>query len=197
MHEPARPAERELGRVGGTHSSSSPPGMRRAICLKLRGSPTHCLGRSVSIRDNDFPMWSGIMKMTGGCLCGSVRWESSGPPIVTRVCWCRECQYLGAGSGTVNACFRTSEFTVTGNTSDYLGVADSGNKMHRRFCPVCGTPLFSEAEVRPPLIFVRVGTFDDPNLANPEVSIWTSSAPRWACINAELPQVDKQAPPAN
>ena len=107
--------------------------------------------------------------------------------IVTRVCWCRDCQYIGAGSGTVNACFRTAAFTVTGKTNDYRSVADSGNQMHRRFCPSCGTPLFSEAEARPHLIFVRVGTFDDPTLAEPAMTIWTSSAPHWAQIDAALP----------
>jgi hypothetical protein len=50
--------------------------------------------------------------------------------------------------------------------------------------------------VRPHLIFVRAGTFDDPNLAKPAMTIWTSSAPRWACIDADLPQVEKQPPPA-
>jgi len=102
----------------------------------------------------------------------------------------------GAGSGTVNACFRVATFVVHGNTSDYPSVAASGNQMHRRFCPTCGTPLFSEAEARPHLIFVRVGTFEDPNLANPAVTIWTSCAPRWASISPELPQVEKQPPPA-
>ena len=136
------------------------------------------------------------MMITGRCLCGSVRWESSEPPIVTRICWCRDCQFLGAGSGTVNACFRTAAFAVAGDTTDYRGVADSGNAMHRRFCPTCGTSLFSEAESRPHLIFVRVGTFDDPNLAKPAMSIWTSSAPSWACIDASLPRVEKQPPPA-
>jgi hypothetical protein len=136
------------------------------------------------------------MTITGRCLCGAIRWESAEPPIVTRVCWCRECQFIGAGSGTVNACFRTAGFTVTGNTSDYRSVADSGNRMHRRFCPSCGTPLFSEAEARPHLIFVRVGTFDDPNLAQPAVTIWTSSAPNWARIDETLPRVEKQPPPA-
>ena len=136
------------------------------------------------------------MTITGRCLCGAIHWESSEPPIVTRVCWCRECQYLGAGSGTVNACFRTGSFIVMGQTSDYPSVANSGNQMHRRFCSSCGTPLFSEAEARPHLIFVRVGTFDDPNLANPTMTIWTSSAPRWASIDAELLQVENQPPPA-
>ena len=136
------------------------------------------------------------MIVTGKCLCGSVRWQSLEPPIVTRVCWCRECQYLGAGSSTVNACFRTASFTVTGSTSDFQSVADSGNKMHRRFCPSCGTPLFSEAAARPHLVFVRVGTFDDPNVAEPAMTIWTASAPRWACIDAALPRVEGQPPPA-
>src|SRR5690242_21262551 len=79
------------------------------------------------------------MTVAGGCLCGAVRWQSAEPPITTRVCWCRDCQYLGAGSGTVGACFRTATFEVTGTTSDYSSVADSGNRMHRRFCPRCGT----------------------------------------------------------
>jgi len=136
------------------------------------------------------------MPITGRCLCGGIRWESSGPPIVTRVCWCRDCQYLGAGSGTVNACFQTETFSVVGETRDYSSVADSSNKMHRRFCPTCGTPLFSEAEARPHLIFVRVGTFDDPNLANPAVTMWTSSAPQWASMDTALPQVERQPPPA-
>ena len=136
------------------------------------------------------------MTITGRCFCGAIRWESSAPPVVTRVCWCRDCQYIGAGSGTVNACFRVATFVVHGNTSDYPSVAASGNQMHRRFCPTCGTPLFSEAEARPHLIFVRVGTFEDPSLANPAVTIWTSCAPRWASISPELPQVEKQPPPA-
>jgi hypothetical protein len=136
------------------------------------------------------------MTITGGCMCGAVRWESAEAPIVARVCWCRDCQYLGAGSGTVNACFRTATFTVTGKTGDYASTAASGNRMHRRFCPACGTSLFSEAEARPHLIFVRAGTFDDPNLVQPAMTIWTSSAPRWACFDADLPQVERQPPPA-
>ncbi len=136
------------------------------------------------------------MTITGRCLCGAIQWSSSAPPLVTRVCWCRECQYIGAGSGTVNACFRTETFEVSGELRDYPSLADSGNRLHRRFCPECGTPLFSEAEARPHLVFVRVGTFDDPNLASPAMSIWTSAAPRWACIDAALPRVEKQPPPA-
>jgi len=68
--------------------------------------------------------------------------------------------------------------------------------MHRRFCPACGTHLFSEAEARPHLIYVRAGTLDDPEVARPEVTIWTSRAPSWACIDDDIPQLEGQAAPA-
>ena len=136
------------------------------------------------------------MEITGGCLCKAVRYRVTAPPIVTRVCWCRLCQYVGAGSGTVNTCFPTQAMTIDGELRDYRSMADSGNVMHRRFCPVCGTHLFSEAESRPHLIFVRSGTLDDPEIAKPAATIWISQAPSWACINEALQTWDEQAPPA-
>jgi len=135
------------------------------------------------------------MSVTGGCLCGAVRYRSTSQPIAVRSCWCRLCQYLAAGSATVNAAFLKADVIVTGETTDYESVADSGNRMHRRFCPKCGTSMFSEAEARPHLIFVRAGTLDDPNTAAPSATIWTSAAPRWACINETLPKFEGQPPP--
>jgi len=136
------------------------------------------------------------MQITGGCLCGAVRYKVVAAPIVTRVCWCRLCQYLGAGSGTVNTCFPSDAISIEGELADFKSVADSGNTMHRRFCPACGTQLFSEAEARPHLIFVRAGTLDDPEIAKPSVTIWTEAAPTWACIDSALPTYTRQAPPA-
>jgi hypothetical protein len=140
-------------------------------------------------------MTEGVV-ITGGCFCRAIRYQATARPIVTRACWCRDCQYLGAGSGTVNVCFPTNAFTIEGAPSDYRSVAASGNVMHRRFCGKCGTPLFSEAESRPHLIFVRAGTLDDPEVAQPGMTMWTSSAPSWACINSNLPSVAGQPPPA-
>jgi len=136
------------------------------------------------------------MEITGGCACKAVRYRISAAPIVTRTCWCRVCQYLGAGSATVNTCFPSKAVTVVGKLSNYRSIADSGSVMNRRFCPKCGTPVFSEAEARPHLIFVRAGTLDDPELARPAVTIWRSQAPSWACIDETLPSVDGQPPPA-
>jgi len=135
------------------------------------------------------------MSITGGCLCGAVRYTSTSRPLAARTCWCRLCQYLGAGSATVNVVFTKADVTISGETTDYPSVADSGNQMHRRFCPKCGTSLFSEAEARPHLIFIRAGSLDDPEIGAPGATIWTKQAPRWACINETLPRFEAQPPP--
>ena len=135
------------------------------------------------------------MEVTGGCLCRAVRYRITAPPMVTRVCWCRVCQYLAAGNGTVNTCFPSNAITIEGQLADYSLTADSGNVMHRRFCPKCGTQMISEAESRPHLIFVRAGTLDDREIARPGATIWVSEAPTWACMDDNLPRIERQPPP--
>ena len=132
--------------------------------------------------------------ISGGCLCRAVRYQTNAEPIITRVCWCRVCQYFAAGNAAVGLCLPSEGLSVTGETRDYESIADSGNRMHRRFCPMCGVHLFSQAETRPHLIFVRAGTLDDPEIAQPAATIWTASAPSWACIDESLPSWEGQAP---
>jgi hypothetical protein len=132
---------------------------------------------------------SGV-EITGGCLCGSVQYRINAAPVLTRTCWCRLCQYIGAGSATVNVGFPADSVTIEGALQDYVSVADSGNVMHRRFCPACGTHLFSAGEARPDLVIVRAGTLDDPELGRPEMTIWAAAAPGWACIDGDIPRFD-------
>ena len=135
------------------------------------------------------------MELTGGCLCKAVRYRASERPILARSCWSRMCQYIGAGSSTVNAMFNTAALQVQGTLSQYDTVADSGNHMHWRFCPKCGTHVLATSERRPHLTVVRVGTLDDPECVRPGATIWTSMAPSWAPIDPKLPKVEQQPPP--
>jgi hypothetical protein len=56
--------------------------------------------------------------------------------------------------------------------------------------------LFSEAEPRPHLVFVRAGTLDNPEIARPAATIWAAEAPSWACIDESIPRIEGQPPPA-
>ena len=135
------------------------------------------------------------MEITGGCLCRKVRFRISAEPLAMRICWCRLCQYLAAGNATVNVAFPSDAISIEGERTEYCSVADSGNVMRRHFCPACGTQLFSAADSRPHLIFVRNGALDDTGLLRPGATIWTSQAPVWACIDQSLPRHAGQAPP--
>jgi hypothetical protein len=135
------------------------------------------------------------MEITGGCLCRAVRFRVAAEPMAMRLCWCRVCQYIGAGNATVNVVFPSDAITIEGELRDYRSIADSGNVMHRRFCPACGTHLFSESEARPHLIIVRNGALDDTGLARPGATIWTAQAPDWAWIDETHPQFSGQPPP--
>ena len=131
----------------------------------------------------------------GGCLCRAVRYTVASDPRGARACWCRVCQYVGAGSGTVSVVFAADTLEVAGAVQWYAVAADSGTMMQRGFCPSCGTPLFSRTDARPRQIMIRAGTLDDPNLLGPQATLWTSSAPDWACIDAAIPNFPTQAPP--
>jgi hypothetical protein len=139
------------------------------------------------------------MHITGGCLCKAVRYTASAPPIAARQCWCRDCQYFGAGSSTVNLVFNTSDVAITGDLRNFTSLADSGNTMVRGFCPSCGTPVTSASSARPQLVILRAGTLDHTDLATPSMNIWTKSAPHWAHLDPDMPSTPGQppAPPAS
>lgn len=136
------------------------------------------------------------MPHEAGCLCGQVRISIDAEPLAARACWCRLCQYLGGGTATVNVCFPSDKVTTVGEVRWHASVADSGTPMQRGFCPKCGTPLFSIAETRKHLTFIRAGALDDPDLKGPEAIIWTDEAPGWAHFDPDLPHYPGQIPPA-
>lgn len=135
-----------------------------------------------------------MTERTGGCLCGQVRYRLTAQPVVSRICWCRDCQHI-AGNGTVNAIFPSTAIEISGTPSAYTSGADSGNQVTRRFCPQCGCHLFADSTGRAGLTVVRVGTLDDPSSIEPSANIWSASAPRWACLSGALERIDGQPRP--
>jgi len=132
------------------------------------------------------------MTITGGCLCGAVRYSIAAEPLVVRTCWCTDCQKFAAGSATVNVVFPAEAVSLEGELRDYASLAASGNTMHRGFCPKCGTPVTTGSSARPHLMGIRGGTLDDRERAKPQITIWTKSAPSWAPIDPNIPQEETQ-----
>ena len=132
-----------------------------------------------------------MTERTGRCLCGAVTFTVTGEPLTTRVCWCRDCQHIGA-NGTVNMVVPAEALQVHGTLTEYTLTADSGNRLTRHFCPGCGAHIHSVSSARPHLRVVRVGNLDDPSSVRPTMNVWTRSAPAWACLDPALEQIAQQ-----
>lgn len=136
-----------------------------------------------------------VTPLKGGCLCGAVRYESSGEPLYALLCHCRDCQKQSGSA--YNAALRVpaAGFRVTqGTPKFYVGRADSGNEVARAFCADCGSPLFLKVASRPDIIGIRVGTLDDPSFFRPEADIFTKSAQPWDHMNPDLPKYPAYPP---
>lgn len=132
------------------------------------------------------------MSITGGCLCGEVRFEISSPPEGARYCWCRDCQRIASGMATVNVLFDASSIVMSGAITTNERVGDSGNTVERGFCSKCGAQMFSKTVTGPEQpVRIRAGTLDDPEICPPTMIIWGQSAPSWAPFPAEMTVLEK------
>jgi hypothetical protein len=116
---------------------------------------------------------------TGGCLCGRIRYTVTGEPAFSSLCHCRNCQrYTGSAFETFIA-FPAASVSVHGELKTYDDTGDSGQPVHRRFCPNCGSGLIAEADVLPGVTIVLAGTLDDQAAFKPTMEIYCSSAQPW------------------
>ena len=96
--------------------------------------------------------------MTGGCLCGAVRFELDPPLRDVVVCHCSLCRRSGTLAGAYTAVSREA-FRLTGGSALRWYVDASGRR--RGFCATCGaTLLWSREEA--PTISVSAGALDGP-----------------------------------
>ncbi|MFI4999871.1 MAG: GFA family protein [Reyranellales bacterium] len=120
-------------------------------------------------------------------MCGALRYEAHGKPLMQGFCHCRNCQRI-SGSGHVGfICLSESAVTVRGETQSYGAVGGSGATATRYSCPTCHSTVFGRAEVMPGMINLYAGSLDDPSLFKPQVAIFVRSRPAWDDVSRGLP----------
>lgn len=134
--------------------------------------------------------------LTGGCLCGAIRYEISAPITELRACHCRNCQKGSGTAGSVNAVVKTEQVKfLQGTPKRYADTANSGRKLIRAFCADCGSPVYSQREAMPEMMVVRAGSFDDSNGMKITANIWTDSRRPWGYIDPASAQLPGNPPP--
>jgi hypothetical protein len=132
-----------------------------------------------------------MASVTGGCLCGRIRYTLSGEPAFNGVCHCRNCQrYTGSAFEAV-AIYPAAAVDVQGELRTYQDTGDSGKIVYRRFCPNCGSGILAEAEALPDLKIILAGTLDDPSSYTPGMEIYCSSAQPWVQLAGERSRFQK------
>ena len=95
--------------------------------------------------------------ITGGCLCGGVRFALSEPPLSAGYCHCTRCQRRTGTAASAQARIdgRTLGFLQGEDLLRSWRAPDGGHE--KRFCGVCGSHLFSRSPDDPTRVSVRMG----------------------------------------
>lgn len=133
-----------------------------------------------------------IKIFTGGCLCGSVRFEVTGLPNKVGTCHCRMCQKWTGSVYAVGARFPEAAFQMT---QGKMGIYRS-EIMERGFCTNCGSPFiywYLAKEMNAGNMWISLGNFDEPGQFKPTYHYGVETEMTW--IHDDLPRfrIDEDA----
>jgi hypothetical protein len=127
----------------------------------------------------------------GGCLCGKVRYEISGPLSAVDNCHCSMCRRQhGAAFATYADCKPEDFRWISG--AELVKVYETEAGSGWCFCGECGSSLAGTEGGR--VTSVTLGTVEgDPGI-RPEAHIFTGSRAPWDEITDDLPQFEERPP---
>jgi hypothetical protein len=130
------------------------------------------------------------LPITGGGVCGAVRFESTQAPMAMLNCHCRACQMVSGGPYTPVVLFKAKTFRITkGAVKHHFTETVQGDKHKRGFCGDCGSRVTgAESERRMPWLAVTASSLDDPTIFHPIYDIFASHAQPWDVMNPKLPK---------
>ena len=134
--------------------------------------------------------------LTGGCLCGGVRFEITEPLESASYCHCTRCQRRTGTGASANA--RTAHGSVRVVAGEKLLRAwQPPDGMAKVFCSACGGHVFSQDPADPERKGVRLGAIDgDPGI-RPSFHQYVAYAAAWEPIADDgLPRFPERRPPA-
>jgi hypothetical protein len=118
--------------------------------------------------------------LTGGCLCGAVRFSAQGEPLRVGVCHCMDCRKHHGALFHASAIFPVAAVAVSGQTGDYRG---------RHFCPRCGSSVYSQSGDE---IELHLGAMDSIDRFTPTYELWTIRREHWLPAFAGMHSYDEE-----
>ncbi len=131
--------------------------------------------------------------LEGGCSCRSVRYRMSADPLFVHCCHSRYCQRETGASYVLNALIEADRVELLEARVEATNTPTVSGKGQRIFrCPRCLVAVWSKyafGSIGDDVLFVRVGTLDDPDALPPDIHIYTESKQAWVVLDSAIPSV--------
>jgi hypothetical protein len=104
------------------------------------------------------------LPLTGGCMCGAVRFKVDEPLIEAEYCHCTRCQRRTGTAASATALAAPGSVRVVQGEA-HVRSWDPEDGWAKLFCSICGSSLFCRNPADPEQYGVRLGSFDsDPGV---------------------------------
>ena len=120
--------------------------------------------------------------MTGGCLCGAVRFELTEVPTDAGYCHCTRCQRRTGAAASPQARIDPRTFRLVAGEELVGWWRPPGGGFDKCFCRDCGGHLFSRDPEDPDSMSVRLGAFDSDPGVRPQWRAFVAYAAPWEPI---------------
>ena len=122
-----------------------------------------------------------MVKLSGGCLCGSIRYTILQQPILAYTCNCRFCQKdTGTAYRSALAILNENVELIGRDFSVYTYKSvEHGRELYKNFCPDCGTTISLKTERFPERQVIMIGTLDDPSQIDLSTHMFAEEAFDW------------------
>ncbi len=129
------------------------------------------------------------MTLNGGCLCGGVKYEITGPVGGVMNCHCSMCRKSSGAAFLSGGPVAAKDFRwVKGE--EMLARYESSPGGYRVFCRKCGSSLAGMGTGDGP-VWIALGSLDDDPGVRPWSHIYVGSKAQWYEISDDLPRFDE------
>jgi hypothetical protein len=95
----------------------------------------------------------------------------------------------------VSTLYPKEQVRTEGPSKVYMRGSDSGRKIKLHFCTNCGSTVFWYPESRPNLIGIAFGTFADPSMPWPTLSVFETTRHPWVTFGHKLDHFERHMRP--
>jgi hypothetical protein len=132
--------------------------------------------------------------LTGGCLCGGVRFEVTAPPLEAGYCHCTRCQRRTGTAAANSARLEPGAFRIVSG-EELVRVYTPEDGFEKGFCSACGSALFSRDRDDHSRVLARMGAFDSDPGVRPSYRQFVAYAAPWESIPDDgLPRFPERRP---